>query len=488
MPRCRATRGSTAGSDLVLDPPARHFVPSAVGTLLDDHFTPEDRDAVDREALARLAAWRRDHDAALTVGNACLPWIWETELLAEVFLPVVRGVWGLPGVLTRSGVREVELVGVDRELAECLGQTLGAAGIDVEVDEASTPPVPSYPTRRGNPWTTPRGVRLRQAVLRRLGIPSLVRGRVLFMPYWNLLGLYEELIGEPGLTPIHDPFNVPAGPLGRRLRAVARGGWTGRPNAIQSERAARRVRRALRADALREDAPDPLSSLLSVRARRLLEHRAGGYAGHGRGLRARTGPAPRPGRRPSLRQPAAGPDGAGCLSHHRTTQPRAPARLLRRAQRSRQGGGRPGGGLVGTGSRRAGRAPPGADRGHREPGHRRPPLGRIEAPRDRTLVLTDYPSRQSLWPDARITATQLEMMLSGRHRDPSRDLGAPAPPPRRLGPRRLPRAGRALPGPEHRGRQGLVRSTTWWPAATSAWPASRRPPSRRRWPAFRSSS
>ena len=84
-------RGSSRVDDLVLEPPARHIVPAPAGTLLDDHFTAEDRDAIDREALSRLDAWRREHDAPLTVGNACLPWIWETELLAEVYLPVVPG-------------------------------------------------------------------------------------------------------------------------------------------------------------------------------------------------------------------------------------------------------------------------------------------------------------------------------------------------------------------------------------------------------------
>ena len=64
--------------------PLSHGLDLPEGVLLDDHLPQDVRADLDREALTRLADWRRGADPALTFDGACVPHVWEVELLAEV--------------------------------------------------------------------------------------------------------------------------------------------------------------------------------------------------------------------------------------------------------------------------------------------------------------------------------------------------------------------------------------------------------------------
>lgn len=287
--RCHVNHSGGAplapGVDLLLELPGRHLIEAPEGTLLDDHFTPEDRAELENDAIARLAAWRQAHDAQLTVGDAPLAWIWEVELLAEVFIAEVRIAGGLVRVAERAGVARVELLGADPETAECLRLELERAGIDVGVGGPADTPVPRYPGRRANPWPRSLASRVAGAALRPWGVPPLGRGNVLFTPYWHMLGLHQRLLGEPGLAPLHDPVRIPAGPLSRRIRAAVKGGWVGRPNALQTRRSRAGVLEALGGMAEPvSTGEDPLGALLDRRARRLVEQRATGTPAQVRSL------------------------------------------------------------------------------------------------------------------------------------------------------------------------------------------------------------
>ena len=271
--------------DLLLELPAGHLIDAPQGTLLDDHLTTGDRADMEAEGIERLAEWRRTHDAALTIDDAPLAWIWEIELLAEVFLAEIRIMGGLARVATRAGVARVELLGSDPETAEGLGRVLDRDGIELRAGDSADRPVPRYPGRRANPWPRSLASRMAGAALRPWGVPALGRGNVLFTPYWHLLGLHDRLLSEPGLVPLHDPVRIPAGPLSRRVRAALKGGWVGRPNAVQAKRSRAQVLEALHA--LSEPvaaSDDPLGALLDRRARRLIEQRAAGTPAQVRSL------------------------------------------------------------------------------------------------------------------------------------------------------------------------------------------------------------
>ena len=404
------------GTDLVLEPPPRHLVAAPFGTLLDDHFTMEDRVQLNGTALSRLASWQADEGAALTVGDACLPWIWEVELMSEVYLPVLRGVHGLLRVLERSSVRHVEVRNCDPEMASCLSAELGAANLVVDVDRASAVPVPSYPSLLVNPWKRTLTARLRQGLVRPLGVPPMSRGNVYFLPYWNLLNLHRRLLDEPGLVPVHDPFMVPAGPLGWRLRALARGGWSGRPNALQVARSTRRVSRVVKEPATTAGKVSGLDELVTVRSHRVLEQRAGDTLAMVRsmaralgasGVRGAVLPFDSP---PFARMVLTACRVAGrpsvLVQHGFHAEPNDPDKVEADlvavwSQRDREAlAGRRTGPIVVTGN-------PAAD-------HIRPT--RIAAPRERTMILTDLTSRLSMWPSLRMTEEQLEMSLEALKR------------------------------------------------------------------------
>jgi hypothetical protein len=268
----RAGRGLVPrrGIDLVLEPPDSHASTLAPGTLLHDHFEPDDRESLDAAALGRFAAWTERRRDALIVDGIDVAWIWGEEICAEVFLPEVATVLGLQRVLGSEPPRRVSLKGVDDELGRAI-----EAMVDFEVElDASAPEPLRYPRLRASPWKVPPLRRAYRAVITALGVPPFPRGNVLLLPYWHLIPVHERLLDEPGLLPLHNPLSLPALPPRELVRALLRGGWTGAPNALQARRSRRALGRALDA-ARRQPAPgDALDRLLDTRALRLLEDRA----------------------------------------------------------------------------------------------------------------------------------------------------------------------------------------------------------------------
>jgi hypothetical protein len=261
------------GRDLVLEPPETHVTDLAPGTLLDDLLDADARRALDAEALERLDAWRTARAGTLTLDGVDLPWIWYVELLAEVFVPEVRSVSGVERFL-QTAVERVEVRGADPELGACLGAVLARSGVNVEILDPLPPPT-GYPRVRTAPWRISLFRRLCFALVNAVGVPSRVRGNVLIVPYWHLLGLYERMRWTEGLVPITSPTALPGLPRRQQLRMLRAGGWTAHPNALQTRRSARRVANAVQA-ARRDPLPsdDPLGALLDARALRLIEQRA----------------------------------------------------------------------------------------------------------------------------------------------------------------------------------------------------------------------
>jgi hypothetical protein len=233
--------------------------------LLDDQLDADARLAIDEEALARLAAWRAHVGPALTIGGVDLSWIWEIELLAEVFLPETRLVHGVRRAFAALEPEAVEAFGFAPDAAAALAQDSGVA-----LELTAEGPPPRYPTPLGNPWRPP----LRTVVLGRiidLGIPGPARGRVYAWPYWHLAPLLERLADDLLLDLRRLPMTLGA----RRVAAaLARGAFAPTPGPRSRARSAAAVRGAVHA------APpmngDALDVLLDRRARMMLEQRAGG--------------------------------------------------------------------------------------------------------------------------------------------------------------------------------------------------------------------
>lgn len=274
--RCHAAypEGPEPGVDIALPLSRRHPASVPLGCLLDDLLDEAARAALEREALSRMAAWQERVGPALLVEGVPLAWVWEVDLLADVFLPTVRTVVGLRDALAQRDVRCARLVELDSPLAGCLRDVLGTAGIRVQVEQVGAPveyePTAHHP-RRG------RLARTLASARGLIGAPPVVRGNLLVLPYWHLLGLHRLLLETPGLVPVHDPMLLPQLPPRRLVRSLLRGGWVGRPNGHQARRSRRSVEDALRRAERtgREAAADPLDALLAQRALALLRARAG---------------------------------------------------------------------------------------------------------------------------------------------------------------------------------------------------------------------
>lgn len=262
------------GRDLALEAPRRHGELLPHGVLLDDLLSAEARDEIDREAIDRLAAWRSRCEAVLTIDGVSLPHVWETELLAEVFLPETRIVSGLLAAFTDGGPRRTEWQDPDAERASCLAAVLAPLRIGLsELGEAVPPP--SYPSVLASSRRPSLRYRAVSRALRTVGVPQWVRGTVYLFPYWHLGPVFERLGSSDELRPVLDPSRLPPGPLKALLRNAARGGWVGHANANERRLSRRLVARALSSAAAQAEQPDPLDRLLQTRALRMLEQRAG---------------------------------------------------------------------------------------------------------------------------------------------------------------------------------------------------------------------
>jgi hypothetical protein len=269
----RDPAGLVAGRDLALAAPLGHGLDLPHGVLLDDHLSQEARAGIDEEAIRRLSAWREELDGVLTVDEVRLAFVWEVELLAEVFLAGVRVVRGVGTALAGAPPRRLACEGLPPDELECLQRELSRVGVDVRASGPPGPP-PRYPTATAFPWTVPPWRRVVGGALRTLGVPALPRGRVLYRHYPPLIRVFERLLAEPDLAPVLDPLGLPLELGARRLaRAALTGGWAGHPGWMARRRSRHQVRRALEAAADRSDDQDPIGRLLHHRGLSLLRQR-----------------------------------------------------------------------------------------------------------------------------------------------------------------------------------------------------------------------
>lgn len=244
--------GLQAGADVVIEPADLHGRNLPDGVVVDELIGAEDYAAITDDAIVRRRRWREARRDALTVDGVDLTWVWELELLAEVFLPELRAVEGLRRALAGSAARRVELIGADAELQAAVSAVLEA---EVSAREPADPP--SYPSRTAVPQQSGKTPSVRHRLVRGAGVPAWTRGNVVAIPYWHLVPLYDALAGDGDLRLVYDPFRVPPLAGARLARALVRGGWVGRPGARAVARSRSALARAL--TAARSTAPaDPL--------------------------------------------------------------------------------------------------------------------------------------------------------------------------------------------------------------------------------------
>ncbi len=223
------------GKDAVLSLPLEHGVSLPHGVLIDDHLDLPAREGIDREARAALAAWRRQVDAVLTIGPICLSDVWESELLAEVFLPVTRTVRGVAAAVHAAATTRLACEGLDSELVAVLSAELPA----VEVSATVVGPPPRYPGEEAVPpgiaARKPRWERLIRATLDAAGIPSIPRGEVLVFPYLSTTAVLERLTAPGAPRPVIYTGAVPSMALAGQ--AARRGGWLGLPGYLARRQA-----------------------------------------------------------------------------------------------------------------------------------------------------------------------------------------------------------------------------------------------------------
>jgi len=267
------------GRDLVLE--AHHGRAAAFekGVLLDDWLDAPVRQAIDREADASLRRWRAARDAQLEVRGVPLPWVYEIQLLTDVFLRDVRTVLGVGHAVARLAPGHGVLERVDPQLAAYLAVMLAETGVNARLGAAAPPP--SYPI--AFPAPSPTGARRAISLLRQsAGAPQRIRGSVLIMPFWHLAPLWERLSRSPATRPVVDPALSP--PAGARELAglLRRGGWIGHPDVSDRVRSRRAVARAMSGA---KGAPPGLDGLLDARALAFLAAVAGDSVAVGDRLR-----------------------------------------------------------------------------------------------------------------------------------------------------------------------------------------------------------
>lgn len=221
-------RGLRAGRDILLSVDPAHGLDLPEGVLIDDYLDLELRAEIDDAAAEALERWRRVHDGPLTVDGICLPWLWETELYASVFLPALREAVGLRRALAAHDWPAVELR-TDDESLEAVVEASG--GFVAEARRVEPLLVAKRPRRRRNVMKGLR--RAVKSAARRSGVPSVVRpGAVIVAGYWHLAPVVDRMLESRRLRPalaLQAPLPGPR----RSLRIAARGGWVGLPGPLQ---------------------------------------------------------------------------------------------------------------------------------------------------------------------------------------------------------------------------------------------------------------
>jgi len=229
-----------AGEDVVLHLDASHGIDVAEGVLATDHLNLEERAAIDDLALASLARWRRHNDERFTADGLCLTWIWERDLIVDVFLPTITRVLALARAVDTYQPRSLVVMardGITELIVEAVvaSRRIGSENAGTRRPPPVANPAPAVPKRR-------RAV----GWLMSVGLPSIPRrGSVLLVTYWPLLPLLDRLIADRRRPAIW----LESRPTGasRALRAAARGGWVGAPGPWSKARARARAKALLTA-------------------------------------------------------------------------------------------------------------------------------------------------------------------------------------------------------------------------------------------------
>jgi hypothetical protein len=262
----RLPRAFRVGRDLVLRVPTEHGLDLPEGVALDDHLDAEARELVDSAARERFRRWRDRHRETLTVDGLDLTSIWEIELVARCFQPAARLEVGLPRALDSCGAGVLSIGPMGGTTAALL--EAAAARASVTVRRYARPPGGHEAERTAVP---PLPARLSAAA----GVPPLLRGQVLCVPYWNVVPVYRALTERTnGARAAAAGVTLPG--LGARdmLRAALRGGWLGHPGARARQRAGIRAARVIESARRQPVAGDDLDEPLDRWAFTVLADRA----------------------------------------------------------------------------------------------------------------------------------------------------------------------------------------------------------------------
>jgi hypothetical protein len=226
------------GCDILLSADPARGLDLPEGVLIDDYLSVAARSDIDDAAAQAVVRWREVHDSRLTVDGVCMPWLWEIELYASVFLPAIRQAVGLRVALASHDWPAVELAGGDNNSVPLVKAAGGTIASERYADTRTSPQ--RLRRRRG----LMRGLRRALQVLaRKGGVPSYVRsGAVVVAGYWQLSPVVDRMLdthrARPALA-LHAPL-----PGARRaLRMARRGGWVGLPGPFDRRWARNRAAR-----------------------------------------------------------------------------------------------------------------------------------------------------------------------------------------------------------------------------------------------------
>lgn len=220
-----------------------------LGELVHDHLPHDRRDAVGRLALDALGRWRASTDELLTIDGICLSEILETELFANVFLPVVRVALGVAAAVDADGRASVRIAGGDDYEHLAAHAAAASRGIPVVGETIST--VRHRETTLDARASMPGALPLR--VMKRMGFPSRLRKEsVVVTGYWTHVSMVDRMLMRGAR-----PALVLQSPLPGRRRSLAtakRGGWLGQPGRLAERRGGQLLDRVLESFA-----PHPLA-------------------------------------------------------------------------------------------------------------------------------------------------------------------------------------------------------------------------------------
>lgn len=247
-------RSLRPGEDLVLRLEIPHGTSLAEGVFVEDYLASAERPRIDDAALAAMRQWRDTFEESLTVDGMPLPWVWELELFASVFYPIVKDAIALRCALERLRPGRIELIATSASMERTIRAVTGSLGIEV-----TRRPWSGSRSSRAQTSSAPLGNRVRQGsvdAIATLGVPSRLRqDAALLIGYWSLMPTLDRMLETRGCRPAVHLEMRPVGPM-RSFRCAISGGWIGIPSKRAIRREDRRLRRML--DAIAN--PEPLET------------------------------------------------------------------------------------------------------------------------------------------------------------------------------------------------------------------------------------